>query len=145
MCLYYSRGITRNLITRFEKNNGVLNLWKVYKKKNNNLVSIFFPEQKSGVIEKDGIYNSSKRSLKHNYRDVNWGFHVCLDRKSAREFIKQRKGCVYNVDASNSCIIIKVRVKIDDLVCGGIWNADVKTAVFRKLEVTKEEWNKIKF
>jgi hypothetical protein len=136
--MIYDKKITQDLVERFKKNNGVLSLWKLYDKNDRGIKSPFFSHGKSGKITRPGIYESSKKNLRHTCKNVEKGFHVFIDRKEIGEWENNECG---------STVIIKVKVKLDDLVAGGWWEWSkfIKTAVFRKIEITKEEWSKIKF
>jgi hypothetical protein len=148
MCTAYNKGITNDLITQFNNNNGVLDLWKVYRVVEKSLLSPFNSKKSGGRIRGAGIKKSSKKDNFFNsiFNDsILEGFHVCIDEKSAKRFYYST-----DIEYGKKIIIIKVKVKKEDLIGAGYWRPflidwDTKNAVFTKLEITKEEWKKIKF
>ena len=135
MCMIYDVKITKRLKERFKRNRGILRLWKVYKKEDNELISPCYHFNKDG-IKSPGIYISSRKNKVNNCEVIRDGFHVFLNEKDAKDWL-----------LFYSDIIVEVKVKGKDLVGGGYLTEEnlLKTAVFMKLEITKEEWDKIKF
>jgi len=130
MCLH----VSKNVKVKFNKD-GYATAYKIYKKGERRLISLFMGTR----TEKPGIKKSNRFTTCLTNDEVlnkivDLGIHVFLNKKDARK--ETSYGCPERE------IVVPVLVCEDDFVAAGNFFI-AKSAVFTKIEITKETWNKI--
>lgn len=133
MCLYYVEHTTKALRERFDnlpEGQDTLDFWKVYDVGGNFLLSPFFDQKirKAGTIISNRK-NKRVKKLVNWITEINKGIHVF----TAADFAKD------SIPYGDSCkVIVKVQAKKKDLIAAG-----ARDAVFMKITISKEEWDKV--
>lgn len=136
MCLMYDEGKTNILLKRFDalpKGKTTLDFWKVYKKIGNVLSSIYGKQN----IKKHGNVISNRKSkkfrvLKNMETCLHRGIHVITNLKTAQNY------------RCGEEVLVKVQArKCDFVAAGDCSDLTENQAVFMKVTISKEEWNRI--
>lgn len=123
--------------------------YKVYAKSPGYLESPILPYSKKGSLHQAGTHESSRNSAElssfesvgHNVRE---GFHVLVTRGEA-EWLRQLMDDHWKAEGRKH-VVVEVKCAEEDLVgvgqhSGGL--GDFKQAVFTKLTITQEEWERV--
>jgi hypothetical protein len=151
MCLFYDKEGTETLKKRFNKDD-TITCYKVYgvriqRPYDNDgetkkyLVSPYFPNKKGSVIDEPQVVTADRSGIKMTAREtrkghVDKGIHVFVNKKAAKHsaaLLWIHKG-----------VVMPVKCKKKDFVAASKkHNQSAWEAVFKRVEITQENWDKL--
>lgn len=148
MCMYSTRNATRKLKSKITRGGGTIDVFKFYhKRENGSLQSPFKSWRRGSIIKAPRVILSDRPAslcsdqIIFGYGPIslpvriNQGIHVYLLRSMANRASRDNLNVV----------VVKLKAKVEDLVAAGVFG-DLSvsgTAVFTKVELTKQEWKKV--